>query len=150
MTLKDDFLPTDYLEASRLIESSVKTGKNIEKNKDSPWIRIGLSRAYYAVFLVLREQIRSEQALNKILRGDEKDHVIIIETLKRLKTIDYKFSTFSNKLSKLRRFRNHSDYDVPFVDPPLSLTLLESLNNNAQEIIENAPAIIEKISKNSR
>ncbi len=59
MSNSDNFVPEDYSDISSSMLESIKTGTDITITKDSPWLRVPVSRAYYSAFLSLREEFKA-------------------------------------------------------------------------------------------
>lgn len=100
--------PSDYLEVAKFILDNVLSLK-----PDEAWIRTGVSRAYYAVFLYLRER------LNVKVRGSEAHKAVYLK-LKRVNR------GLARELKMLRILRNDADYDLerPFSPDDLRRALI--------------------------
>lgn len=109
----DNFEPKHFLDLVKEIDDAVS--KNIEikikSNLESAWMRSAISRAYYAVFLLLREQFRASSKYNHLIQETEKDHGEIQRVL--LEKLPMSMLKYANDFRSLRVSRNNADYDPP-------------------------------------
>jgi uncharacterized protein (UPF0332 family) len=103
--------------------------------------RTCVSRAYYAVFLLIRDpmlgQIQSTDFRESFKRS-EVAHAVVVETVKK---IDYKVGNF---ILNLRRLRNEADYETDKVFSPSDVSYALRI---AGEVIRNLAMTISKIHK---
>ena len=81
MSSNDDFIPKDYCDISSSIVESIKTNTDIKIIKNSPWLRVAISRAYYSAFLSLRTEFEGVPELRSLLTNSTDEHQIIIDKL---------------------------------------------------------------------
>ena len=72
---------------------------------DEAALRTAIGRVYYAVFCKNRETLSSAGLINT--RGDDSDHRLVWEALKKSKR-----EGAANSLRNLRVYRNRADYDL--------------------------------------
>lgn len=142
MSNNDDFIPKDYCDISSSIVESIKTDTDIVITKNSPWLRVAVSRAYYSAFLSLRKEFEADTELKSILTNSKDEHQIIID---KLYTLPGRMKKHANALKNLRKNRNHCDYHLPpkfeidFGLAEVSSISAETLILNSQYIINNLP-----------
>jgi len=97
-----NFNPLSFKNIALKISSSLRSNKNIplDEEEKEAWIRTGISRSYYAAFLIAREKL----SLKNYTKPDI--HKLVIEKLSNIDPI------IKDKLSELRRKRNYADYNI--------------------------------------
>ena len=143
MSSNDDFIPKDYCDISSSIVESIKTNADIKIIKNSSWLRVAISRAYYSAFLSLRTEFEGVPELRLLLTDDVDVHQIIID---KLYTLPGEMRFYANKLKNLRKNRNHCDYDLP-PEFEIGMGLAETSNMNAAMLISNSQYIINNLAK---
>jgi hypothetical protein len=100
----------EYVELSRFLESQAPNAGNVEA-----FLRTALSRAYYGAFCYVRNYARDRLGFDS--RNDGDDHGRLRHHLKR-----GKMRGISDKLQRLREWRNECDYlDELTFDPQIVL-----------------------------
>jgi len=96
------FNPLAFRNIALRISSSLKSCRDIplKKREEEAWIRTGISRLYYAAFLIARDKL----SLGSYTRSDV--HKLVINKLAIIDPIA------KDKLSDLRRKRNQADYNT--------------------------------------
>lgn len=107
----DNFVPRDFFDLSKEIENSVSQNNDISRNsKDAAWLRAAISRAYYAIFLSLKQEFISNPSLRTRINNNAGDHRRIKDELQNLPSNLFYLAGF---FEDLRDYRNNADYDLP-------------------------------------
>lgn len=107
-------------------------------------LRSSISRAYYAAFCIARNYLRDflhDPKLLKARNGDLNEHKYVAEEFKHNRAKNKKMIEVGNDLSKLRQYRNKSDYDDRIYslekEVQFSLKLAENVISKITELIKN-------------
>lgn len=120
-------------------EIDVPAGLSIGAHGKGAWMRSAISRAYYSAYLVLREAILKSR-YSYIISNVSDDHEAIKTLLENLPSSLIKHY---NDFKYLRKYRNHSDYDLPpifrvnYTDVQKSYVKAEAIITNITTIMNN-------------
>ena len=92
--------------------------------------RTAADRAYYAAFLISREQLTAKGYI--LPHYDSQDHEYVTETLKRRDLL----GTYGNQEFRLRKARNHVTYDIRDLTYSQEQPSLKWMIDTAKEIIK--------------
>jgi hypothetical protein len=92
--------------------------------------RTAADRAYYAAFLISREQLTAKGYITPYC--DQRDHEYVTENLKRRDLL----GTYGNQEYRLRRARNRVTYDIRDLTYSRGQPSLKWMVDTAKEIIE--------------
>lgn len=141
-TFTDNFVAKDYYNLSFEIENAIANQNDISvQAKDAGWLRSALSRAYYSVFLSLREEFLNNPQLRSKITNTRYDHGIISRELNKLPANLYPLKGF---FDDLRSYRNKADYKLP-PNYEVDLTKVNTANQKALRIFNNLQAIISNL-----
>ncbi len=116
MSSADNFQPLDFLGIAHDIENAIQTGSNLTLgNIERAWMRAAISRAYYSVFLAIRDEILNSRHRNTIAY-DGTDHAMIFNILNGV--LPTHLANIVNDFGTLRTLRGNSDYHMPYFNPP--------------------------------
>ncbi len=125
-------------------DSSDNPKSNNPKSKISEAkLRSSISRAYYSAFCTARNYLRDvllDPRLSKARSGDVNEHQYVADEFKHNRS-SKKMIEIGNDLSRLRQFRNKSDYDDNIYnlekEVSFSLKLAENIITKITELINN-------------
>jgi len=122
------FSPKDFFEVSKNIHDALKTPEKLLKIHSeyiTAWIRTGISRAYYAAFLLTND-------ISGYRFGGKNAHDQLCRVLKTMRGV---YAKIGSKLNSLRKRRLQADYNLAYKP---SLGELQWAVKTAEDIIAKA------------
>jgi uncharacterized protein (UPF0332 family) len=141
---------SEYFElAQELANISSNNSSGLTSDQTKPKIseaklRSSISRAYYAAFCLSRNYLRDfrhDPRLLKVRNGDINEHQYVADEFKHNKAKNKSMIEVGNDLSRLRQYRNKSDYDDSIYglekEVQFSLKLAKNIISKIKELIKD-------------